>query len=131
MAETYQELGFDALVTIGSGIVLATYMLGIILDPLPASAVGFGLVSFGVVALVPRRARTTATSIGFLAVGLAGVLIPRAVTSFIALPPGNELEVTLVGSGLVLLLTFPLLRMTVFHNRGGKPAQAFGPTGAF
>lgn len=117
MVEVYRELGFDVLLATASGIALAAYMLGVLLNPLPAAVVGSIFVLGGVVTLVPRQARATATAIGFASVGLAGIVIPRAVDSFLVLPISNELLVSLVGSGLVLLLTFALLRLTVFHDR--------------
>lgn len=117
MVDVYRELGFDILLVAASGIALAAYMLGVLLDPLPAAVIGFILVMGGVMTLVPRQARATATAISCVAVGLAGIVIPRAVTSFLTFPTGNELKVTLFGSGLVLLLTIALLRLTAFHNR--------------
>lgn len=118
MVDAIRELGFDILLATASGIALASYMLGVLLDPLPAAVVGFILVLGGVVTLVPPQDRATATAIGCVAVGLAGIVMPRAVGSFLVLPVTNELMVTLIGSGLVLLLTFALLRMTAFDNTG-------------
>lgn len=117
----HRELGFDVLLAIASGMALAAYMFGVILDPIPAAVVSFVLVVVGVMTLVPRQARATAAALGFVAVGLAGIVIPRAVTSVIPFPTSNELTVTLVGSGLVLLFTFALLRLTAFHDRSRKP----------
>lgn len=116
MVDAYRELGFDVLLVMASGIALAAYMLGVLLDPLPAAAVGLVLVTGGVMTLVPRQARATAAVIGYVAVGLAGIVVPRAVSSFLMFPVTNELTVTLVGSGLVLLLTFALLRLTAFGS---------------
>jgi hypothetical protein len=121
IVKMYRELGFDTLLAIASGMALAAYMLGVILDPIPAAVVSFILVVVGVMTLVPRQARATAAALGFVAVGLAGTVIPRAVTSVITLPTRNELTVTLVGSGLVLLFTFTLLRLTAFHDQSGNP----------
>lgn len=117
MVEPYRELGFDILLALASGIALAAYMLGVLLDPLPAAIVGFFLVMVGVITLVPHQARATAAAIGFVAVGLAGIVIPRAINAFLEFPAANELMVTLIGSSLVLLLTFALLRLTAFHNQ--------------
>lgn len=122
MAERYRELGFDTLLALVSGATLAAYMLGIVLDPIPAVAVGSILVVGGVLALVPSHARATATVIGLVTVGLAGAVIPRAVSSIIAPPAANELAIALAGSGLVLLLTFALLRLTVFDEQHQTPA---------
>ena len=116
MGDAYRELGFDMLLATASGIALAAYMLGVLLDPWPAAAVGFILVMAGVMTLVPPQARATATAIGCVAVGLAGIVMPRAVDSFLVLPVTNELMATLIGSGLILLLTFALLRLTAFDN---------------
>ena len=121
IVKMYRELGFDTLLAIASGLALAAYMLGVILDPIPAAVVSFILVVVGVMTLVPRQARATAAALGVVAVGLAGIVIPRAVTSVITLPTRNELTVTLVGSGLVLLFTFALLRLTAFHDQSGNP----------
>ncbi|QLG51038.1 hypothetical protein [Natrinema halophilum] len=122
MGEIYRELGFDALLAIASGLTLAAYMLGVILDPLPAATVGFFLVVVGVMTLVPRQARATAVALGSVAVGFAGIVIPRAVTSLVTAPVANDLVVTLIGSGLVLLLAFALLRLTAFHPQNENPA---------
>lgn len=116
MVDVYRELGFDMLLALASGVALAAYMLGVLLDPWPAAAVGFILMMGGVVTQVPRQGRATATAIGCVAVGLAGIVMPRAVDSFLVLPVTNELMVTLIGSGLILLLTFALLRITAFDN---------------
>ncbi|WP_232700851.1 hypothetical protein [Halobacterium wangiae] len=122
MVDAYRELGFDVLLATASGFALTAYMLGVLLDPLPAAAVSFILVIGGVMTLVPPQARATAVAIGCVAVGLAGVVIPRTVNSFLPVPVGNELLITLTGSGLVLLLTFALLRLTVFDNTDRTPA---------
>lgn len=116
MVDVYRELGFDMLLAAASGIALAAYMLGVLLDPLPAAAVSFVLVIGGVMTLVPPQARATAVAIGCVAVGLAGIVVPRAVNSFLSFPVTNELMVALIGSGLILLLTFALLRLTAFGN---------------
>lgn len=123
MVNRYRELGFDALLAAASGVVLAAYMLGALLDPLPAAIVGFVAVGVGAVSLVPRRERATAAAIGVVAVGLAGVVVPRAVTSVVS-PAANELAVTLVGSGLVLLLAVSLLRLTAFRGGEGPPPES-------
>ncbi|WP_317175831.1 hypothetical protein [Halomontanus rarus] len=121
MIERYRELGFDALLAITSGLALAAYMLGVLLDPLPAVVAGFILVGVGIMTLVPRQARVPAAALGFVAVGLAGIVIPRAVDSFIETPATNELMLALIGGGLVLLLTFTLLRLTTFQTQNGNP----------
>lgn len=116
MGDIIRELGFDMLLALASGIALAAYMLGVLLDPVPAAAVGFILVIAGVMTLVPPEARATAAAIGGIAVGLAGIVVPRAVDSFLVIPLTNELMASLIGSGLVLLLTFALLRLTAFDR---------------
>ena len=119
MNQTLRELGFDTLLVVTSGIALAAYMLGVLLNPMSAAAVGFVLVVAGVVTLAPRRARVTAGALGIVAFGLAGVVVPRAVDS---LGIGDELAITLAGSGLVLLFAFALLRLTAFRDGSGRPA---------
>lgn len=116
MVEIYRELGFDVLLATASGIALSAYMLGVLLGPLPAAAASFVLVIGGVMVLVPPRARATAAAIGCVAVGLAGIVVPRAVDSFLVIPVSDELTVTLIGSGSILLLTFALLRLTAFDT---------------
>lgn len=119
MNQTLRELGFDTLLVVTSGIALAAYMLGVLLNPMSAAAVGFVLVVAGVATLAPRRARVTAGALGIVAFGLAGVVVPRAVDS---LGIGDELAITLAGSGLVLLFAFALLRLTAFRDGSGRPA---------
>lgn len=121
MSQTYRELGFDALLVIGSGIALSAYMLGIILDPIPAAAVGIILVVLGVLTLVPPEARVPAALLGLLAVGLAGIVVPRVVETIGSVPIANELVVSLLASGLILLLTFALLRLTAFQKQTRDP----------
>lgn len=121
MVEIYRELGFDALLAIISGLVLAAYMLGVLLDPVPAVVAGVILVGVGVLTLVPRQARILAAALGIVAVGLAGIVIPRVIDSFIETPATNELMLALVISGVVLLFTFMLLRLTAFQTQNGNP----------
>lgn len=59
--------------------------------------------------------------LGIVAVGLAGIVIPRAIDSFIETLATNELTLTLMVSGVVLLLTFTLLRLTAFQTQNGNP----------
>lgn len=119
MTDVIRELGFHVLLAAACGIALAAYMLGILLDPWPAAAVGFALVIGGVLTLVPRQVRVTAAAIGCVAVGLAGIVIPRAVGSLLETPVTNDLVVTLIGAGLTFLLAFALLRQTVFDDTDG------------
>ena len=119
MNQTLRELGFDTLLVVTSGIALAAYVLGVLLNPMSAAAVGLVLVVAGAATLAPRRARVTAGALGVVAFGLAGVIVPRAVGS---LGIGDELAITLAGSGLVLLLAFALLRLAAFHGGSGRPA---------
>lgn len=113
MEARYNELGIDVVLSLATAIPLTAYMLGIMLDPLPAAVVGFGLASVGILVFSPREERVTAAVLGLSAVGIAGIVVLRAVTSLLNIT-GNELLITLVGSGLVLLLAFALVRKTVF-----------------
>ena len=97
----------------------STYTPGILLNSMPAAVVGIVLVVVCAATLAPRRARVTAGALGVVAFGLAGVVVPRAVGS---LGIGDELAITLAGSGLVLLFAFALLRLTAFHDGSGRPA---------
>lgn len=67
----------------------------------------------------PERVRRAAI-VGLVAVSLGGLAIPRYVVS--ATGVGDELALSLVPSGLVLLATFAVLRLTTFGRGGARTA---------
>jgi hypothetical protein len=115
MDERYAEPLFDVLVVFATGIAIAAYMLGVLLDPLPAVVVAGGLVVLGAAVLVPDRGRVLAGLVGAVAVVLGGVVVPRAVVSVVE--AGDEMALTLVASAVVLVVAFAVLRVTAFGRR--------------
>lgn len=113
MPSKFQEPIFVVLLLIASGGALAAYMLGVFLDPGPSIAVSVVLISIGVAFFVPEEERVISAVLGLLAVGIAGVGIPRLVVEFLSVQ--DEMGVTLALSGIVLLLTIIALRLTVFR----------------
>lgn len=114
-----RELSFDALLTVATGFVLATYMLGVLFDPLIALGVGSLLVVVGTVGFVPRDAWIPAALSGLVAIGVGGVLTPRFVGNSTRITA--EMEVTLILSAVVLLLAFVAVRLTAFRPRQTRP----------
>lgn len=114
MRDAVREPAFAALLVAAAGFGVTTYMLGVLLDPVPAIVVSLGVVGIGGVLLLPDDERGLGSIIGLLSVGLAGVIAPRLVTE---LTSGiNKMVLTLFLSGLVLLLAFAVLRTTVFSR---------------
>lgn len=120
MTEGYYEPIFAVLLLLASGLALTAHTLGVLLDPTPAIAVSGVLVGLGAAFLVPEGKRAIGAIIGLLSVGLAGVVIPRLIGEFTNI--GDEMTVTLLLSGLVLLLTFAVLRLVVFEPRSPQPS---------
>ena len=114
MRDTYQEPAFAVVLIASAGFAVTTYMLGVLFDPVPAIAVSFAVVGIGAVLFLPRGERALGSIIGLLSVGLAGVVSPRLVTEFTSVT--NEMALSLFVSGLVLLLTLAVLRVTVFSR---------------
>lgn len=121
MPSKFQEPIFAVILLISSGIALAAYMLGVLLDFGPSIMVSFVLVGIGVAFFVPEGERAISAVLGLLAVGIAGVGLPRIVTEFT--PAHDEMGVTLALSGIVLLLTIIALRLTVFRQRPLQPSS--------
>lgn len=106
------ELAFDLLLVVATGIAFATYMLGVLLDPMAGVVVGILLLGAGLFTVVPRVKWVVAGGSGALGVLLAGVVVPRFVTRFTGV--ADELTLSLLLSGLVILLTVVSLHVTTF-----------------
>lgn len=115
MTEQHQEPIFAAILLLASGLALATYMLGVLLDPTLAVAVSIVLVALGAAFFIPDGQRFIGAIIGFLSVALAGIVIPRAIAEFTTV--ADQMAVTLAASGLVLLLAIGVLRLAVFGRQ--------------
>lgn len=89
MTVPYTEFRFDTLLTISTGLLLVSYLLGLFLAPVPAAVVSFVLVLAGVIALITYEVRVTAAVIGFTVVGVAGGVIARAVIYSVHFPLKN------------------------------------------
>lgn len=114
MSQPVKELVFDLLLIAATAITFTTYMLGILLDPILGIAVGVILVGVGLLTIVPRERWTIAALSGVFGVLLAGVVVPRFTTQFTEV--ADELSLSLLLSGIILLLTIALLHITVFRQ---------------
>lgn len=119
MDRTIREVIFDGLVIAAAGLAFVTYALGVFLNPVPAIAVGLALVGVGLVTVVPREKLAVTAASGVLAVLLAGVVVPRFVETFTVV--SHQLALSLLLSGIVLLLTVTILHMTTFGRRPTRP----------
>ncbi|MFD1514107.1 hypothetical protein [Halomarina rubra] len=117
MNRTSSELVYDLLLVLASGLGVVTYMLAILMSPALGAGASLILVVLGLFTLVPAGKRVPAGMIGITAVALAGIVIPRAVSRVdsAVFPLGNEMTTTLLVSGIVLLVTFALVRVTAFQ----------------
>jgi hypothetical protein len=121
MPSRSKEPIFALILILASGIALSSYMLGVVLDPLPAIVLSGVLVVIGVAVAVPEGDRAIGSIIALLAVGVAGVGVPRLVAESVT--PRDEMGMTLALSGIVLLLTIVALRLTVFSPKSRHPAS--------
>lgn len=120
MKNVVQEIGFDMVVTVASGLALVAYMLGLFLDPLPAVVLGGILIIVGTVMFVPRNAWSSASVLGVGAVILAGTLVPRFVVEFTTV--NDEMPLTVGLSAVVLFGTFVALHLAAFQPRTPRAA---------
>lgn len=120
MNHVRREVLFDALILLVVGLAQTTYMLGIGVGPVPTLIIGIALISIGVVTIVPSNARSSAAATGILGVVLAGAVVPRYAAR--AVRAGETLWLSLLLAGLVLLVTFAVLRITTFRSKATPPA---------
>lgn len=113
MNRSGRELLFDLLILLAVGRAQTSYLLGIGVDPLPTLLLGGGLISLGVLTLVPSRARVPAVIIGLLVVIVAGAIVPRYAARTVR--ADATLWLSLLLAGIVLLLAFAGLRLTTFR----------------
>lgn len=115
MSSPGREALFDALVVLAVGLGQTSFLLGVGVAPPAALVVGLVLVGVGTLTLVPERTRVPAAATGFVGVTLAGGVVP--VYAARAVSAGETLPVSLLLAGVVLLLTFAVLRVTTFGPR--------------
>lgn len=112
MNRSRRELVFDLLVLFAAAIAHTSIMLGIGVDLLPTLAIGAVLIAVGVVWVVPAESRVPAAVTGLLGMVVAGAVVP--IYAARAVRPGSTLPLSLLLAGLVLMVTFGLLRVTAF-----------------
>lgn len=78
MYKRYTERAFDTLVALATGVAVTAYMLGVLLDPIPAVLIGLALVVLGTIALIPRERRLMTGIIGASAMIGGGVASPES-----------------------------------------------------
>lgn len=115
MLEKYAESVFNMLIALTTAIAGTAYMLGVLFDPTVAVIIGLALIVLGVTVLIPRKRRMIAGLIGGITVIVGGVAVPQLIVNFTGI--ANELLLTVVLSGLVLLLSFATLRVTIFRRK--------------
>lgn len=120
MTTAVQEMRFDMVVTVASGLALVAYMLGLFLNPLPAAALGGVLIIVGTVMFVPRKAWFSGSVLGIGAVILAGTLVPRFVVEFTTV--NDEMPLTVGLSAAVLVGTFVTLHHAAFQPHTSRTA---------
>lgn len=114
MSQPINELVFDLLLVAATAIAFTTYMLGIMVDPIPGLTLGVILVGIGLIASVPRQKWTVAALSGVFGVLIAGVIVPRFITQFTGVT--DKLSLSLFVTGIILLLTIALLHITAFKR---------------
>lgn len=117
MKRRYREVSFDALLTIASALSISAFLGQLSIEPPTAVGIAIVVVLVGLYIIVPRSGRRQAGLLALIYGGLAGVVIPWAVTSINTLPVGDESRTTFLLCGLVLLLLFAHLRVTTFRPR--------------
>lgn len=110
MDRVLRELLFGSVLAATTGFLNWTYWLAFVLDPLYRSVFSILVVTAAVLLIIPKPERATAGLIGLPAVFLAGVIIPHTMRS------GTELATVSLYGGIILILAFTSLRLTVFQN---------------
>ena len=118
MAKRFAEPAFDVLICFAIALAFMNNMLGLFVDPSAATIISLVLVIVATV-LIPREKRIMAGIIGSIAVVVGGVVIPRFV---VFTGVAEEFVLTIALSGLVLLLSFAALQITIFRQRITEPA---------
>ena len=114
MVHRNPELEFNVIIAVSVGIGLVSHLLALFLRPMLSVAFGVVLIVVGARFVVPRDEQVTASFVGILTFLVAGVAVPRAVVS--STWPLDELAATVALAGVVLLLTFAILRVTAFDR---------------
>ena len=118
MGKRFAEPGFDVLISFATALAFMNNMLGLFVDPSAAVIISLVLV-IGATVLIPREKRIMAGIIGSISVVVGGVVIPRFL---VFTGVADEFVLLIALSGLVLLLSFAALRITIFRQRTTKPA---------
>lgn len=119
MDPRYAEPAFDLLVTLATGLVTVSFLLGLFLEPRPALLLGGLVVAAGTVLLVPSGARLPAGALGLGTVLVGGGGVPVVVAR--AARPGLVPELVTIAVAVVLLGTFTVLHLTTFHPAPRPP----------
>ena len=114
-----RELLFDGLVLLAVGLAQSSFLLGIGVEPYLTLVIGSVLVVSGVVTIVPPRTRVPAAITGLTGMVLAGAVVP--IFAVRAVRPGTTLWAALLLAGVVLLLTFAVLHVTISGSRAARP----------
>ena len=114
-----RELLLDGLVLLTVGLAQSSFLLGIGVEPHLTLVVGTVLIVSGVVTLVPPRNRVPAAITGLVGMVLAGAVVP--IFAARAVRPGTTLWAALLLAGVVLLLTFAVLHVTISGSRAARP----------
>lgn len=114
-----RELLFGGLVLLTVGLAQSSFLLGIGVEPYPTLIIGTVLIVSGVATIVPPRTQVPAAITGLVGMVLAGAVVP--IFAARTLRPGMTLWASLMLAGVVLLLTFTVLRITTFSHRATQP----------
>jgi len=118
MVKRFAEPAFDVLISFAIALAFMNNMLGLFVDPSAAVIISLVLV-IGATVLIPREKRIIAGIIGSIAVVVGGVVIPRFI---VFTGVADEFVLIIALTGLVLLLLFAALRITIFRQRITKSA---------
>jgi hypothetical protein len=118
MVKRFAGPAFDVLISFATALAFINNMLGLFVDPSAAVIISLVLV-IGATVLIPREKRIMAGIIGSIAVVVGGLIIPRFI---VFTGVADEFVIIIALSGLVLLLSFAALRITIFRQSTTEPA---------
>lgn len=113
------KLLFGGLVLLTVGLAQSSFLLGSGVEPYPTLIIGTVLIVSGVATIVPPRIQVPAAITGLIGMVLAGAVV--LIFAARAVRPGMTLWASLIFAGVVLLLTFMVLRITTFSPRATQP----------
>jgi hypothetical protein len=118
MVKRFAEPAFDVLISFSTALAFTNNMLGLFVDPSAAVIISLVLV-IGATVLIPREKRIMAGIIGSIAVVVGGLVIPKFIV-FTGI--ADEFSLLIALSGLILLLSFAALRITILRQSTTEPA---------